>query len=477
MTIEKLANLSEGRRIEFKGELPEKSDLAKTACAFANDAGGDIFIGITDDKRVIGLDEDLLPRYEGQISNMIYDRCYPAILPEVSFLTVENKHLIRIKIYRGSMPPYYIKEEGRDKGTYVRVGSNNRKADASIIAELERRRRNISYDSELVLEKPAKDLSLTGFATLYKEVVGEDLDFNTLKILELVKEERGEYYPTNALIWLSDDPLRKHLFPNATIDCARFKGMTTDEFIDQKHLDCEVAEQTDEAYNFILRHINKGAMVNGVFTVSHWEYPIKAVREVLRNAVAHRDYALDGKDIKVAIYDDMIEVTSPGLLPPSIDYSDMTSRQSDARNKLLAMTFKRLGIIDKWGNGLLLIREEMREYPGIELRWHEVGLSFQVQFVKKNISSYKSIEDRDVVNVVNVVNSELSEEANKVYQNLILDIIEGNERIKVAEIAEILKISARHCQRFIALLKTEGKLDRTGKTRNGHWIVNRKTGQ
>jgi len=96
----------------------------------------------------------------------------------------------------------------------------------------------------------------------------------------------------------------------------------------------------------------------------------------------HRDYSLTGKDVKGAIYDDLIEITSPGLLPPSIDYSAIESRQSDARNKVIAPIFKRLGIIDQWGNGLKLIFDELKDYPQIGFQWKEVGLSFQVQFVK-----------------------------------------------------------------------------------------------
>ena len=69
-------------------------------------------------------------------------------------------------------------------------------------------------------------------------------------------------------------------------------------------------------------------------------------------------------------------------MPPSIDYAAMESRQSDARNKIIAPVFKRMGIIDQWGNGLKLIADELKEYPQIEFRWKEIGLSFQVQFVK-----------------------------------------------------------------------------------------------
>ena len=174
--ISQIIEKQEGRRLEFKGELPANSDLAKTIVAFANDAGGDIYLGVDDDRTVVGLPEDDLPRIEEQISNMVYDRCYPTILPEISFLTIEDKHLIRIRIYRGSMPPYYLKSEGKIKGTYIRVGSNNRVANESIVAELERRRRNVSFDSEIVLDKTVDELDIHTFSELYEEKTEEPLN-------------------------------------------------------------------------------------------------------------------------------------------------------------------------------------------------------------------------------------------------------------------------------------------------------------
>ena len=74
-------------------------------------------------------------------------------------------------------------------------------------------------------------------------------------------------------------------------------------------------------------------------------------------------------DIKVAIYDDMVEITSPGKLPPSVDFNNMEARQSEIRNRVIAPFFKYLGLIDQWGNGLKLIADELREYRDIELKW------------------------------------------------------------------------------------------------------------
>ena len=385
MNIKEIINQPEGRRLEFKETFPERSDLAKTIVAFANDAGGELYIGVKNNPReIVGLPEEGLVAMEEQIGNIIYDRCYPTVMPEITFMNENDKYLIKVSVYRGSTPPYYLKEKGKLQGTYIRVGSSNRLADESIITELERRKRNISFDSEIVMDKPANALQLESFKTIFQEKTGDVLNDQVLKKLELTKKMQGIEYPTNALILFSDDELRNTMFHFAKVECARFKGTQSEEFIDQKSIYINIATQAEEAYNFVLRQINKGATVEGVYTVSHWEYPIKAIREVLRNAVSHRDYALTGKDIKVAIYDDMIEITSPGLLPPSIDYAAMESRQSDARNKVIAPVFKRLGIIDQWGNGLKLIADELKSYPEIDFKWREVGLSFQVQFIKRS---------------------------------------------------------------------------------------------
>ena len=138
--------------------------MAKTVVAFANDAGGEIFIGIDDRHRTVGVPETELPQIEEQLSNMIYDRCYPSVLPDISFISVGGRNVVRVRVYRGSTPPYYLKSEGRFGGTYVRVGSNNRLADDEIIAELERRRRNISFDGEIVTGKPLNELDFRGFS-------------------------------------------------------------------------------------------------------------------------------------------------------------------------------------------------------------------------------------------------------------------------------------------------------------------------
>src|SRR3972149_6076693 len=205
MKISDILKQPEGRKLEFKETLPANADLIKTIIAFANDAGGELYIGIKDSPReVTGINEDDLVPLEEKISNVIHDCCEPVILPEISFLTHENKHIIKTIIYKGSNPPYHIKNKSVEESTYIRVGSTNRQASSEIIAELERQKRNVSFDSELSYLKNADDINLNSFKDFFREKTGEELTPQVLQKLELYQTEQGKKLPTHALILLSD---------------------------------------------------------------------------------------------------------------------------------------------------------------------------------------------------------------------------------------------------------------------------------
>jgi predicted HTH transcriptional regulator len=138
----------ESRRLEFKERLPKGNQLARTAVAFANGAGGKIVLGVRDSPReIIGISEDKLFALEERINSTIFDQCAPTIVPEVYLQSVTGKTLLVVEIFPGSNKPYYLKSKRKHNGTYVRIGSSNRKASLEMIEELERRRRKVSFDS------------------------------------------------------------------------------------------------------------------------------------------------------------------------------------------------------------------------------------------------------------------------------------------------------------------------------------------
>jgi predicted HTH transcriptional regulator len=164
MNLKETIKQPEGRRLEFKVKIPVVSDLAKTIVAFANDAGGILYIGVKDDPReIVGLPEDDLMQIEEKLSNFIYDHCYPVIVPEISIVNIDEKYLIKVQIYRGNNLPYFLKSKGKKEGTYIRVGSSNRQATEEIIADLERQKRNTTFDAELLFDKPFQEIDIKGF--------------------------------------------------------------------------------------------------------------------------------------------------------------------------------------------------------------------------------------------------------------------------------------------------------------------------
>ncbi len=391
MDIKEIIKKPEDRRLEFKQNIPVDDKLERTAIAFSNSAGGDIYLGVSEKPRkVIGFKESEIMKLEEKISSRLYENCAPLISFNIAFINVNNKYIIKITIYPGMQSPYYIKNAGFEKGTYIRVGSTNRLADYDVIRELERRRRNISYDSIPVYELNEKDLMLTGFIKAYKKFTKKTINKAGLSKLGLLHKEENKYIPTNAAVLLSGLNLKNKFFPYAKIECARFKGTKTNETLDSASVESPVYAQPDEVMHFIQKNIRKGSTIGLVYREERWEYPLSALRELIINAIIHRDYSQLGRDIKVAIFDDMIEITSPGTLPLGIDIENLSSGQSEIRNRILAPIFKEMKLIEQWGTGFRKFFLAMEEYPELESKILEPGLSFQVQVIKKDYQQEKS---------------------------------------------------------------------------------------
>ncbi len=374
----------ESRRLEFKEDFPKGDQVARTVIAFANGAGGKIVFGIRNKPRqIVGISNDELFSLEEQVSNHIADLCAPIIVPEFYIQAAEGKSLLVVEIFPGSHKPYYLKTKGKHQGAYIRVGSTNRPASQEILEELERQRRNISFDSLPVYDLAWHDLDLTRFRSAYFKPARKKLTNAQLENLNLLIREHDQSYPSNAAILLSDSPHRKKLFPFAKIECARFKGTTTSVFIDQATIDVPIYLAAEECIAFIKKNIALGSTIGEVYRKNRWEYPLEAIREAVINAIIHRDYSLVGNDIKIAIFDDMLEITSPGPLPDTMSLEDLGTGRSDIRNRVLAPIFKDMGLIEAWGTGMQKIRQANIKYPETETVFQEVGLAFQVQFKKK----------------------------------------------------------------------------------------------
>jgi ATP-dependent DNA helicase RecG len=378
----------ESRRLEFKEAWPGGDRIARTAAAFANGAGGRIVFGVRNEPRaVLGLSDSDLFRLEEQVINHIVDRCAPPIVPEVFIQNADGASLLVVEIYPGSRKPYHLKKSGPDGGTYVRVGSVNRQASREMVAALERESSGVAFDQELRTDVAWDDLDLQEFSVAYQRATDRPLDTAAYKKLGLAADARNGSVPTNAAILLAGAESVRRWFAYAKIECARFKGTTPDVFLDQTTIRGPVFATVEPTLAFIKRNIALGSTIGEVYRTDTWEYPLEALREAITNAVIHRDYWIAGSDIKVAIFDDMLEITSPGSLPDSIAPEALGTGRSEIRNRVLAPIFKDLGLIEAWGTGIQRIRREVEDHGNVRLVFQEVGNAFQVQFVKTNVTA------------------------------------------------------------------------------------------
>ncbi|MEN8905074.1 MAG: ATP-binding protein [Clostridiales bacterium] len=179
----------ESKTMEFKEILPKSEMIAKTIVAFSNTSGGKLIIGVNDQREVIGISEkEDVFELQDSVSSMIYDSCYPNIIPEIYTQNIEGKVLLMIEIFRGNLLPYYIKKEGKNNGVYIRIGATNRKASYENIVDLERQKRNISFDEEINREIEFESLNLKPIKKKFEEI-GKKIDLEKLLNLKLVKEE------------------------------------------------------------------------------------------------------------------------------------------------------------------------------------------------------------------------------------------------------------------------------------------------
>jgi len=460
----------EGKILELKEKLPKNTNIAKTVIAFSNTGGGKLIIGVNDKREIVGIDDIALFEIQDKITSIISDQCSPNIIPEIYSVNIESKLVLVIEVVRGNLKPYFLKNQGKAKGTYIRIGATNRLADLENINELERQKRHIGFDEEICYETTFENLDCSPLLDRFKKN-GKTLTTEKLENLKLVKTENSILYPTNALMIL----LGK--FSHCAVKCARFKGTTMDIFIDKKEYTGDIFSILENTQHFILNHINLGAIINGLYRKEVYEIPEVAIREALVNALIHRDYVNGGRDIKVGVYDDVVNIVSPGSLPNNITMEDIFNGRSESRNRVLANIFKELGLLEQWGSGINRIINSSKEYglpiPKIE----EKNDFMDIEIVrKKEIPINQSTEKRSITTdyerlrtIANDYEQLIPEK-----QSILLYLLD-HKSISKKEAASLIKSKNTKTYEVLKeLMETDKLVDKQGQGRATHYILKRK---
>lgn len=351
--INQLLISPEGKTLEFKRDLSSPKNILKTLVAFANTAGGCLIVGVDDDQKLVGVAQPL--DEEERLGNLIADSIEPRLVPNIDLITHQGKSLLIIEVFPSGLRPHSLKSEGAEHGVYVRLGSSSRQADRELVAELRRSAEGIVFDELPMPALTVDDLDFHAARGLFADQrVLTEHDFLTLRLLT---REQGQLVPTKGAVLLFGKE-RQRYFPDAWVQCGRFSGKDKAHIFDHIDINAHLPLVVDQVMNFLKKHAMRGADFSEIRRKDVWSIPLLILREAVINALVHADYSQTGAPIRIAYFDDRIEIESPGILLPGMTIEDMKRGISRLRNRVIARVFRELNLIEQWGSGVRRIFSE-----------------------------------------------------------------------------------------------------------------------
>ena len=354
--LEALATKGESETQEFKRTTGTRKEAAETMCAMLNQRGGHILFGVTPEGNVVG--QQVAERTIEEVSAEI-QRIDPPAFPTVDRVRIaENREVIAVHVGQGPSPPY------RYRGTaFLRVGNTTRamSADEYNRTLFERMHSHQRWENQPADGWTIDDLDVAEIRNTVAEAVhigrlnepgGRDPE-DLLRGLGLLRD--GVLFRAAAVLFGHTERLEFEM-PQCLLRVARFRGLDRSEFLDNRQFNGNAFSLLASAERFLRDHVPIASRFESgrMARIDEPLYPPLATREAMANAICHRDYALGGGSIGLAMYDDRLEVTSIGPLHFGLTPADLFGpHESKPWNPLIARTFYRRGIIEEWGRGTL----------------------------------------------------------------------------------------------------------------------------
>ncbi len=366
--LEYVAN-GEDSFTEFKREIDHNESFANEMIALANTDGGQIFVGVDDDGAVVGVSDK--SQTEQRIINIARNNCVPPI--DVLFESIDatgtDTHVMIVHIPKRIGRPY----ENQRGQCFIRVGSSKRLASPDERARLLEAVGLFHFEETPVPRTTVNDLDKAAFATYYKRVYEQDFTEAEVPLLAMLKNMRfmvedregAHCLSVAGLLLFGKQPQDKILYSG--ISAVRWGGVVAGEtIIDRQELYGQLPQIVKTAEAFIMRNTRLSTYINGFDQEDIPEYPRAALREAIVNAVAHRDYSISGSQIRIFIFDDRLEVYSPGRLPNGVTLENVRTHFSRARNDIIMRVLLNLGHVNKLGSGIPRMIRLMRNHSGRE---------------------------------------------------------------------------------------------------------------
>ena len=467
---------NENQNIEYKESW--RDEYVKWLCGFANAQGGLLYIGINDKGEVCGVEN--AHKLSEDIPNKVVS--FLGIVADVNVLHKEGKEYIEINVAPSDVPISY-------KGKYYfRSGSTLQELNGAALQNFVLRKMGRSWDEVINDRATLKDIDREAVDYFIRkgieaERVPEDLrkasTEEVLTSLGLVDDNGGL---TNAAVLLFGKNPQRY-YPSAVFKIGRF-GIDEADLRFQDVIEGNILQMAERVMDVLkAKYLISPVRFEGMQRYEKLELPKEALREILYNAIAHKDYT--GPDIQMHVYDSSIEIWNEGELPEGYPQETLFARPSSKpRNHKIANVFFKAGFIDTWGRGFQKIRDGFEAdgipMPRIENFCGGVRVSIE-RTVFMKLSHVGSSVGSDVTSSVTSFSPVKLTERQKVIlgiirrfvvEHVVEGVVEAGVEIPSAlSIAKQIDTSSRTVQRELAYLQAQGIIRRVGADFSGHWEI------
>ncbi len=387
----------EFKEIEIKGNRvanPNAESMAGECTAFANAYGGVILLGVKDNSEIAGIPQDQLATVQQWIENICQNNCDPPLNPMITKVLLSNAAGVQVTVVKVEIPRGLFAHMTSGGLWYHRVGSSKQKLSPQALGRLlQQRGQGYIFEEKTIQAASIDDIDFEQYKKYHEGRQLPPFDESVLPLrdifvnLKIASREEGKIFPTVVGLLMFGKAPQKHL-PNATIDCALYAGQIPDSnrLINATQCTGTVAEQIARAVEFVKRYMEVPAQKDETGRLDLPQYSLRAAHEAIVNAVAHRDYAIAGSSVRLFMFDDRLEITSPGRLPNTVTIATLNTGAIPFRRNQLLVGFLKEHIspitmrafMESRGEGVLMILRESEKISGRKPLYEEIGESVRL---------------------------------------------------------------------------------------------------
>lgn len=447
-----------------KLERNKPKSWLKSVSAFANGRGGKLFFGIKEDNTVVGLED--VQKDSEFISEALKSKIDAVPDFDIEIKDENGKLVLILSVHPGQNTPYFYVDSG-SRIAYKRIGNQSVPVSRVDLINLSLKGEKRTYDS-LPSDKNLLDVSFRDLNREYRERTDKEIETKDLKSFGLVND-KGDLTIAGALFADGYQVYQSRVF------CTRWNGLDKAngrmDALDDHEFEGNLLYLLSASLDFVKRNNKKMWKKGPVYRMEYPEYPERAVQEAIVNALIHRDYGVIGSEVHIDIYDNRLEVYSPGGMYDGTFIQDLDPYDvsSVRRNPIIADLFSRMNLMERRGSGLRKIVESYEtEENYVEIlrpRFQSAEVSFHVILMNLNYEGHS--EEKNVgINVgINVgLNVGLTNTEKQV-----LEFLEENPYLTAVELSEKIRVSPRTIERAFANLQEKKLLIRIGSKKVGYW--------